>query len=130
MSVRKAPRSSDLHAAALRNRFPRRQKASSMLLCWLFFIAVWNESTLSTKVIVKLANIVLTPERPKYKGGAWHVEGMENEKIVATGIYYGQSQNVTSAYLAFRRAVAAPEYCQDDNRGVEEMYGLVNHKPQ
>jgi hypothetical protein len=27
------------------------------------------------QVIVKLANIVLTPERPKYPGGSWHVEG-------------------------------------------------------
>lgn len=28
------------------------------------------------QVIVKLANIVLTPENPKYQGGVWHVEGM------------------------------------------------------
>ena len=27
------------------------------------------------QVIVKLANIVLTPERPRYPGGKWHVEG-------------------------------------------------------
>ena len=27
------------------------------------------------QVIVRLANIVLTPERPKYPGGKWHVEG-------------------------------------------------------
>ena len=28
------------------------------------------------QVIVKLANILLTPEKPKYEGGTWHVEGM------------------------------------------------------
>ena len=28
------------------------------------------------QVIVRLANIVLTPERPKYPGGKWHVEGL------------------------------------------------------
>ena len=28
------------------------------------------------QVIVKLANIVLTPEKPHYPGGKWHVEGM------------------------------------------------------
>jgi len=39
-------------------------------------------------VIVKLANIALTPERPDKNGGAWHVEGMGNEAIVATVIYY------------------------------------------
>jgi len=27
------------------------------------------------QVIVKLANIELTPEKPKYEGGTWHVEG-------------------------------------------------------
>ena len=27
------------------------------------------------QIIVKLANIELTPEKPKYEGGTWHVEG-------------------------------------------------------
>ena len=27
------------------------------------------------QVIVKLANIVLTPDKPEYMGGTWHVEG-------------------------------------------------------
>ena len=27
------------------------------------------------QVIVKLANIMLTPEKPRYVGGTWHVEG-------------------------------------------------------
>lgn len=27
------------------------------------------------QVIVKLANIQLTPEKPNYDGGSWHVEG-------------------------------------------------------
>jgi hypothetical protein len=27
------------------------------------------------QIIVKLANIYLTPEKPKYNGGVWHVEG-------------------------------------------------------
>lgn len=28
------------------------------------------------QVIVKLANVVLTPEKPSYPGGKWHVEGL------------------------------------------------------
>jgi len=28
------------------------------------------------QVIVRLANIMLTPERPEYPGGKWHVEGL------------------------------------------------------
>jgi len=58
------------------------------------------------QVIVKLANIVLTPEKSEYPGGKWHVEGlsphisyrrvgtefikfqgMRNEKIVSSFIY-------------------------------------------
>jgi hypothetical protein len=53
------------------------------------------------KVIVKLANIVLTPEKPDYDGGAWHVEDMGNESIVATAIYYYSQANVTQSTLAF-----------------------------
>ena len=34
------------------------------------------------QVIVKMADIVLTPEKPEYPGGVWHVEGMENESIL------------------------------------------------
>ena len=40
------------------------------------------------QVIVKLANIILTPENPKYPGGSWHVEGMANERIVVPELYY------------------------------------------
>lgn len=29
------------------------------------------------QIIVKLANIELTPEKPKYNGGSWHVEGKQ-----------------------------------------------------
>ena len=61
--------------------------------------------------IIKLANIVLTPERPEYPGGKWHVEGvglspshldrnsshrfsgMENEHIVSSFIYVSPSPN-------------------------------------
>ena len=58
----------------------------------------------SLQVIVKLANIHLTPEKPTYDGGAWHIEGQmvsdyspeglqiftvtQNEHIVATSLFY------------------------------------------
>jgi hypothetical protein len=34
------------------------------------------------QVIVKLANIELTPEKPEYDGGSCHVEGQLNERYV------------------------------------------------
>ena len=33
------------------------------------------------QIIVKLATIHLTPEKPRYKGGSWHVEGQLNENM-------------------------------------------------
>jgi hypothetical protein len=60
------------------------------------------------QVIVKLANIELTPESPEYKGGLWHMEGMKNENIIASGIYYYSSHNVTDSSLTFRHAIAQP----------------------
>ena len=33
------------------------------------------------QIIVKLANIHLTSDKPEYKGGVWHVEGQPNESM-------------------------------------------------
>lgn len=33
------------------------------------------------QIIVKFANICLTPEKPTYGGGSWHVEGQLNERM-------------------------------------------------
>jgi hypothetical protein len=76
------------------------------------------------QVIVKLAAIHLTPGKPEYPGGSWHVEGMMNERIVSTGIYYWDSENITDSRLGFRAAVGDPSYEQSDYEGVREVYGL------
>ncbi|KAF5682043.1 duf1665 domain-containing protein [Fusarium circinatum] len=54
------------------------------------------------QVIVKLANIHLTPESPSYDGGSWHTEGQLNEHIVSTALYYYDSENITGCTLSFR----------------------------
>ncbi|KAI0717938.1 hypothetical protein C8Q72DRAFT_902417 [Fomitopsis betulina] len=77
------------------------------------------------QVIVKLANIVLTPEKPEYAGGTWHVEGMNNEAIVATVIYYYDCDNITESTLSFRNAIHPLRYHrQDDNYCMYHLYGL------
>ena len=76
------------------------------------------------QVIVKLATIHLTPDKPEYPGGSWHVEGMLNERIVSTGIYYWDSENITESRLSFRAAVDDPRYAQNDDNGMREVYGL------
>ncbi|MGW2014742.1 DUF4246 domain-containing protein [Streptomyces sp. NPDC001927] len=76
------------------------------------------------QVIVKLATVHLTPEKPEYAGGSWHVEGMLNERIVSTGIYYWDSENITESRLGFRAALDDPHYAQNDDDGLREVYGL------
>lgn len=78
------------------------------------------------QVIVKLATIHLTPDKPEYAGGSWHVEGMLNERIVSTGLYYWDSENITESRLGFRVALDDPEYAQNDDNGMREVYGLEN----
>lgn len=58
------------------------------------------------QVIVKLANIVLTPEKPKYGGGSWSVEGQPNESICATALYYYDSENIADNSLSFRHCTS------------------------
>ncbi|KAE8976938.1 hypothetical protein PR001_g24877 [Phytophthora rubi] len=77
------------------------------------------------QVIVKIAEIVLTPEKPKYDGGAWHVEGTLAEKIVGTGIYYFSCENIKNSRLSFRAEVDEPLCQHDDHDGAAEIYGLI-----
>lgn len=78
------------------------------------------------QVIVKLATIHLTPDKPEYPGGSWHVEGMMNERIVSSAIYYWDSENITESRLSFRAALDDPRYEQNDDNGVRDVYGLEN----
>ncbi|OQR99585.1 hypothetical protein ACHHYP_05548 [Achlya hypogyna] len=81
------------------------------------------------QVITKVASIHLTPEAPRYGGGSWHVEGMANEAIVATGILYYDMANTTASTLRFRQVVAediALDYPQNMHQGIAEVFGLVN----
>lgn len=57
------------------------------------------------QIIFKLANIHLTPEKPGYEGGSWHIEGALNEHICATALYYYDEENICDSYLAFRQSL-------------------------
>ncbi|KAJ5740847.1 hypothetical protein N7493_000719 [Penicillium malachiteum] len=71
------------------------------------------------QVIVKLANIELTPEKPDYTGGTWHVEGQLNEHICATAIYYYSNENTTTNTLCFRQR-------QNHFEWLEPVFGCVD----
>ncbi|KAF7361409.1 hypothetical protein MSAN_01174000 [Mycena sanguinolenta] len=73
--------------------------------------------------IVKLANIHLTPEKPEY--GGWELARMVNERIVASGIYYYDEENIDESMLSFRVAVGPPDYHgQDDSACMNMLYDL------
>ncbi|TFK26789.1 hypothetical protein FA15DRAFT_615143 [Coprinopsis marcescibilis] len=86
------------------------------------------------QVIVKLANIHLTPEKPEYPGGSWHVEGKLNEHICATAIFYYSSENIGKSTLAFRQQVDDEvvneiSYEQDHHDWLPAVFGLENEGP-
>ncbi|KAF4335403.1 hypothetical protein FBEOM_10739 [Fusarium beomiforme] len=79
------------------------------------------------QVIVKMASIELTPDKPTFPAGGWHVEGQMNEHIVGTALYYLDSENVKPSYLQFR--MQTDSYQEDWNIGqdsfgwMEQVYG-------
>lgn len=100
------------------------------------------------QIIVKLASIYLTPEKPAYDGGSWHVEGQLNENMLvslglrgksflivnscATALYYYETENISESLLSFRRPVDPMEnipYEQGDFRAVEKIYGIESEGP-
>ena len=80
------------------------------------------------KVIVKLANIELTPENPSYAGGSWHVEGGINEDIIATVLYYYDVENITESKLSFRTGFDDPNYEQGDDFYTETIFGIKDEE--
>ncbi|KAF2477715.1 uncharacterized protein BDR25DRAFT_275066 [Lindgomyces ingoldianus] len=83
------------------------------------------------QVIFKLANIHLTPEKPEYEGGSWHVEGSLNEHICATAIYYYDCENVTDSRLAFRQSYDAEAMimrpAQSEYSSTEAYFGITQN---
>lgn len=80
------------------------------------------------QIIVKMASIELTPEKPELPAGGWHVEGQMNEHIVGTALYYLDSENITDTRLDFRTITSS---YQDDDMSIgqdayhwmQSMYG-------
>lgn len=93
----------------------------------------YNLANCKLQIITKLANIHLEPSeglnavpgKDKYQGGSWHVEGMRNEHIVSTGIYYYDQENVTESKLGFRMLVGEPGGSIDAQGGKLDIIPVV-----
>jgi hypothetical protein len=66
------------------------------------------------QVIVKMANTVLTPDKPSFPGGNWHLEGISSEHIACTAIHYYHNDNVVDSGLYTRVPVT-----EDQEHGLE-----------
>jgi hypothetical protein len=88
------------------------------------FISNKKRTLAQCQVIVKIAETVLTPENPVFNDGEshWHLEGLPEEHIIATGIYYYDFKNITESRLSFRANMVGEDvyYKQD----CPEMYEL------
>ncbi|OAJ38660.1 hypothetical protein, variant [Batrachochytrium dendrobatidis JEL423] len=80
------------------------------------------------QVIVKLTNIQLTPSKPKYDEGNWHIEGPINESIVAIGLYYYDVENITTPKLDFRVAVYCFDYQGASDMYWKDVYGIIDRE--
>lgn len=79
----------------------------------------------TVQVIVKVSEVLLSPESPVFTGDAWHFEGSEAENIVSTGIYCFASENIQSPSLSVRAKVVEPDFDPYEAREVVPlMYGL------
>lgn len=90
------------------------------------FETKWDLMNMNLQVFVKIGGIALDPGQ-KYDGGKWHLEGTDSEKIVATGIYYYDFENITDSKISFRCAfdVDDIDYLQNDFSLFENVYGLT-----
>jgi hypothetical protein len=93
------------------------------------------------QVIVIMASIELTPEKPQFPHGSWHVEGKSicqsafntvnltkqyagqlNENICATALYYLDSENITESSLSFQMQTSAYLTDEDESLVGQDAY--------
>lgn len=78
---------------------------------------------------VKIATIQLLPGSASSYEGGWHVEGVPDEHIMATAIYYFETENVTDSFIEFRVPTTDAPYEQSDDMGVQTLFGLNRSNP-
>ncbi|KAI5465081.1 hypothetical protein BGZ63DRAFT_379299 [Mariannaea sp. PMI_226] len=80
------------------------------------------------QVIIRLSSIELQPQKPQFNGSSWQVEGMKNEHIVATAIYYYDVENVSEARISFRMEASLDEWEmeteQGNNKPLAQTFGV------
>ncbi|KAJ2801005.1 hypothetical protein H4R21_002956 [Coemansia helicoidea] len=77
------------------------------------------------QAVVEMSDIVLAPGRLAYRG-QWTVDGMANERIIATAILHYAADNIARATIAFREPVQAVADCDSNSAdAMGRIYGLA-----
>ncbi|KAJ2458865.1 hypothetical protein GGF42_001808 [Coemansia sp. RSA 2424] len=78
------------------------------------------------QAIVRMSSIELTSKIPIYGGKDWSVAGLDNERIIATGIFFYDMANVSQGSLQFREALCAWDFMaeQFDVYSAAKAYGI------
>ncbi|EEU35214.1 uncharacterized protein NECHADRAFT_53347, partial [Fusarium vanettenii 77-13-4] len=82
------------------------------------------------QVIVKMANIHLTPERPTYEGSPWQMEGQAIERICATALFCYDCDNIADTPITFRtqgnreKLGTKLHYIYDDWLSIERIFAM------
>ncbi|KAJ1661563.1 hypothetical protein GGF38_003565 [Coemansia sp. RSA 25] len=73
-----------------------------------------------------MSSIELTPKKPIYGGKDWSVAGLENERIIATGIFFYDVANISQRSLSFREPLCTWDWEADpfDYDAIYAVYGI------
>ena len=101
---------------------------------WLFVDLKKEFWNIGLQFVLHIQEMNLTPNRPRFSGEEWQVQGQWNERVCATATYVYRSENVTPASLSFRRRVWVEEaglargYIQEPPFA-PEIYGAESGDP-
>ncbi|KAJ2053319.1 hypothetical protein H4S04_000758 [Coemansia sp. S16] len=81
------------------------------------------------QAIVKMTNIELASDRPTFGGEDWKLAGLDNERIIATGVFFYDVANIMPSSLRFREAVCCWDFAveQFDVDSVVKAYGIEEY---
>ncbi|KAJ3513544.1 hypothetical protein NMY22_g15008 [Coprinellus aureogranulatus] len=99
----------------------------------LNFKGLYGKGGKPLQVIVKMFNIELTPERTKFGGEPWHINGKLNEYICAGAVYCYSSSNVKAPKLGFQQVADGSnfdmeseyEYEPGEHNFLQEYFGCT-----
>ncbi|KAJ2781264.1 hypothetical protein H4R18_002985 [Coemansia javaensis] len=82
------------------------------------------------QAVVEMSDILLTPAAPKYATD-WAVDGMANERIIATGVFHYAAENIGHSTIALRESVQGNiDYDAASSEAMARLYGLAPDERQ